>query len=734
MPNLEKERIRALEQQLADRDHFISELLASSSWKLTRPLRSLHARLSRIFGARTSSNSPLEVAPGIVSTTELAESKDALARMARAGLKAFLASGSELILPSAADPELSIVLVLYNRAEFTLRCLLSLMKNAPSSSETILVDNASQDETSDLLHQVRGARIIRNQGNVHFILGANQGVAAAHGKYLLFLNNDSEVLTGSIASALNTMKSADDIGAVGGKLILPDGTLQEAGSIVWQNGSCMAYGRGEDPFAGAYMFRRDVDFCSAAFLLTKRDAFLKFDGFDEAFKPAYYEDADYCLKLGKSGHRVVYDPGAVVIHYEFGSSESNEEAIQLQIHNREVFVNKHGEQLKTQQTSGQYLQGRSVRKPFQRILYIDDRVPHPSRGSGFPRAYAILNGLVRLDCFVTLYPMSYINEDWSSVYSDVPREVEVILGFGRSFLESFMEQRTGYYETILVSRPQNMEIVQRLRKKRPELFNRIRLIYDAEALFSIRAMAERRLKGEEFSEKETGEMLRNEMKVTAGADLVLTASEQERGLWMKSEAGKIEVLAHAVEVNPGDMSFEAREGFLFVGTIHDDVSPNADAVRWFITEIFPRIQEKLGAHAQFTVAGMNHSEKLLELAAPAARITFTGFREDLTEDYAKARVFVAPSRIAAGLPLKVVEAAAYGLPVVGTSILGSQLAWTDGKEILLADSAGTFAEKCLQLYQDGSLWSRLRGNALARIQRDYSHASFDAKLRSILIN
>lgn len=731
MPNLERERIRALEQQIADRDHFISELLASRSWKITRPLRWLHARLLKIIRRRIASDSRSEAASGVASTPELIQSKGALSGLARAGLKAFLASGVELILPRADDPELSIVLVVYNRAEFTLRCLSSLMKNAPSLSEIIVVDNASQDETGDLLDQVQGARIIRNEENRHYIMGANQGAEAARGQYLLFLNNDSEVLTGSIESALDTLKSGDNIGAVGGKLILPDGTLQEAGSIVWQNGSCVAYGRGGDPFSPPFMFRRDVDFCSAAFLLTKRDTFLNSGGFDEAFRPAYYEDADYCFKLRRGGHRIVYDPGAAVVHYEFGSSESSEDAIQLQIRNRGIFVTKHAEDLKSHPVSGNRLEARSSRKPFQRILYIDDRVPHPWRGSGFPRAHAILNSLVRMNCFVSLYPMSYINEDWSSVYSDIPRDVEVILGSGRSFLESFLAERKGYYDTILVSRPQNIQIVQGLRKRRPELFDKLRLIYDAEALFSMRDVTRRRLEGQEISEKELAKMIQNEMEMAVDADVVLTASEQEREVWMQSAGHKkIDVLGHTMEVQPGDTSFEEREGFLFVGAIQDDTSPNADAVRWFIQEIFPRIQEKLGPRARFTVAGINHSDTIMNLGS--SEVTFAGYRDELTDLYAAARIFVAPSRIAAGLPLKVYDAAAHGIPVVATSVLGSQLGWTDGREIMLADSAATFAEKCIQLYQDSALWRRIRESALDVVRKDCSPASFDAKLRSIL--
>jgi GT2 family glycosyltransferase/glycosyltransferase involved in cell wall biosynthesis len=614
----------------------------------------------------------------------------------------------------------------HNRAELTLRCLSSLKKNAPEPFEIIIIDNASQDETSDLLHQVQGLRVLRNEQNEHFLLGANQGAKAARGKYLLFLNNDTELLSSSIESALNTLKSSSDIGAVGGKLILPDGSLQEAGSILWQDGSCAAYGRGENPFSGSFMFRRDVDFCSAAFLITPRETFFRLQCFDETFQPAYYEDVDYCQRLYRSGLRVVYDPQAALIHYEFGSSDVTQDAIALQIKNRKMFVQKHLEDLKSQPLAGDSLKGRERKQTFPRVLFIDDRVPHQSRGSGFPRSHAILTGLLRAQYFVTFYPISFINEDWSSVYSDLPREVEVILGLGRSHLESFLEKRKGYYSNVFVSRPQNMQIIQEIRKRRPDLFVGLKLIYDAEALFAMREAGKRQLFGQPISEQELGRLIRQETEISTGADLVLTVSQQEGALWRKYGNGKVQILGHAIDAQPGDTPFEEREGILFVGSIPDDSSPNADAIRWFITEIFPTVRQKLGSSAKLIVAGVNHSESLQQFANDA--ITFAGYREDLTTLYSRARIFIAPLRIAAGLPLKVYGAAAHGLPVVATSLLGEQLGWTDGEQILLAASAVEFGEKCVHLYQDAELWGRIRMKELEAVRTECSRETFQKKL------
>jgi glycosyltransferase involved in cell wall biosynthesis len=107
---------------------------------------------------------------------------------------------------------------------------------------------------------------------------------------------------------------------------------------------------------------------------------------------------------------------------------------------------------------------------------------------------------------------------------------------------------------------------------------------------------------------------------------------------------------------------------------------------------------------------------------------------DLAPVYGSARIFVAPTRFAAGVPLKILEAAAAGLPVVASHLLGRQLGWRDGHEILLADPADPagFARACRRLYQDAALWQRIRDNALARVARDCDRTRFREALERAL--
>src|SRR5262249_38580643 len=326
------------------------QFMKSPSWRMTYPIRWVAKQLRALRDWLTGTKNAAMATSAVDETGESGDVdipdasldlKQFFTALYRIQLQSFLTAGSPFQLPHSESPELSVILILFNRAELTLACLRALAENFLERMEIIVVDNASQDETPQLLDHLRGVKIIRKEENRNFLLGVNQAARLATGEYLLILNNDAQVLPGTLQSALQTIRSAADIGAVGGRLILLDGTLQEAGSIVWRDGSCLGYGRGDNPFAPMYMFRRDVDYCSGAFLLTPRGIWEELGGFDETFKPAYYEETDYCTRLWQRGFRVVYDPNAVALHYEFASAGSVSNATNLHREHQRIFATAH---------------------------------------------------------------------------------------------------------------------------------------------------------------------------------------------------------------------------------------------------------------------------------------------------------------------------------------------------------------------------------------------------------
>jgi O-antigen biosynthesis protein len=197
----------------------------------------------------------------------------------------------------------------------------SAARSKPSISfEVIVVNDASTDDTSQILSQIAGIRVLTNSQNLGFIGSCNRGAAKASGKYICFLNNDTQVLPGWLENLISTMEENRRVGAVGAKLIYPDGNLQEAGGVVWDDARAWNYGKFSDRLESAnepeYNYLRQVDYCSAACLLVRRDLFLQIGGFSQLFFPAYYEDTDLCFELRKLGYKVLYQPHSVVIHYE----------------------------------------------------------------------------------------------------------------------------------------------------------------------------------------------------------------------------------------------------------------------------------------------------------------------------------------------------------------------------------------------------------------------------------
>jgi glycosyltransferase involved in cell wall biosynthesis len=553
----------------------------------------------------------------------------------------------------------------------------------------------------------------------------------ARGENLLLLNNDAQLMPGSISSALRTLHSSNDIGAVGGKIILADGTLQEAGSIIWQDGSCLGFGRGDSPLAPPYMYQRDVDYCSAAFLLTPRELFLSAGGFDEAFAPAYYEEVDYCVGLWEQGKRVVYDPNSIIVHYEFGSSTSQSSAIDLQIANRETFVKKRGDWLRSQHAapSDPLLAAHRLRVNRRRILFLDDRVPHTFLGAGFPRSNRMLSELSNLGCAVTFYPTTCPREQWEDVYRDTSPEVEVMLDHGGEKLKEFLRQRRDYYDAILISRPHNMAMFKEAVGDEPGLLNGARVIYDAEALFAYREIRKSAVAGQPLSEIEQENLIAEEVRLAENCDYVVSVSDRERDEFARHGCEHAFTLGHTVEVTPTEKKFEARQDLLFVGAIHSLSSPNADSMIWFVHEILPLIQQRLG-DIKLTIAGLSCAD--FQRRVRSGSVELVGKVDDLSPLYDRARVFVAPTRFSAGIPIKICDAAAHGLPTVTTNLSGYQLGWSDERELLLADDPESFADACVKLYNDPLLWSRLRENAIERVGQDFSPKTFLEQLRQIL--
>jgi GT2 family glycosyltransferase len=254
-------------------------------------------------------------------------------------------------------PSSSIIIPTHNGVDHLRLCLASLGETLPESflGEMIVVDDGSGEDMQGLLEEWQQAipylKVIRNERNRGFVASCNRGARAAKGDILIFLNDDTMPQPGWLRALLRTFRERPDAGAVGGKLIYPDGRLQEAGNFVFSDGSAANFGRDDRVVeAPLYSYLREVDYCSAALLATPRSLFSEIGGFDKRYEPGYYEDTDYCFEVRKRGRRVYYQPESVVVHTEGGTggTDLTSGAKRFQVVNQGKFARKWKEALRDQ--------------------------------------------------------------------------------------------------------------------------------------------------------------------------------------------------------------------------------------------------------------------------------------------------------------------------------------------------------------------------------------------------
>jgi GT2 family glycosyltransferase/SAM-dependent methyltransferase len=757
------------------------QVTASLSWRITTPLRVVRSAFSaqgarvlvrrlvqsvpaspatkqrakvwlatrgplavRLLRWLAPSSTPLPAAGAVPAPPRSALDKEAVRAQAESELGDFLAGTTRLKLgtglaatasdgagESVVAPRVSVVVVLYNQAGLSLLCLKALAASTGVSFETIIVDNASSDRMPQLLDRIDGARILRQDSNLGFLRAVNLAAEHASGEHLLLLNNDAVVEPATLAHAVARLGAEPGVGAVGGPILLWDGRLQEAGSIIWRDGSCLGYGRGDSPDLPAYRFVRDVDYCSGAFLMVRRALFEQLGRFDEVFAPAYYEESDFCVRLWEAGHRIVFDPAVRVKHFEFASDVGSGRAIELQTRNRALLVARHPDFLSQRPVpdgAAVLLARHRLPAGAKRVLVIDDRVPLPWLGQGYPRAASMVAAIVAGGDFVTHYPLQFPGERAEDVARALPETVEVMLDMGLARLAEFMAERAGCYDVMIVSRPHNMEVVRAMLRHAPKAWRNVRVVYDAEALFSLRDIAKAAVHGHPLPIEEQQRRIAAEMALAEGADAIVTVSEVEADHYRASGYGDVRVLGHTVEVKPCHARFDDRRGFLFVGAMTADDTPNADSLLWFVEQVWPIIVAAMGDEALLDIVGACDAPAVRALAGPSIRVR--GALVDLEPCFEAARVFIVPTRYAAGIPHKAHEAAARGLPMVVTPLIAGQLGWSDLLEV--GDTAEAFAQGCLTLHRSAGAWAEARACLLAAVQRDCDPAAFGRQVQSIL--
>ncbi|MFK7958213.1 MAG: glycosyltransferase [Lysobacterales bacterium] len=735
------QHIDTLSEALDDTAGKLDFVFSTMSWKMTRPLR-VAARLvgrglnqlglqsRRANGLQHRARNSLRIR-GVKGTIrrvgqELKRGEPDIAPKILANIDTE-APFEVLEFPSVENPLVSIVIPTYNHFNHTQACLKSLTSHRTEVPfEVIVVDDCSNDETRERLAEHSGLVVIHNEENRGFIDTCNAGAATAKGKYLFFLNNDTVVADKCLDHLVDTFSAFPNCGLAGAKLVYPDGRLQEAGGIVFSDGSGWNYGRFENPAAPEVNFVREVDYCSGAAILIQRQLFNQLGGFDQRYRPAYYEDTDLAFQVREEGLQVLYQPAAQVVHFE-GITSGTDTASgvkKFQLVNQEKFVERWGAALEKQPDPQAELDLNRRHRRRRSVLIIDACTPTPDQDSGSVRMVNLMQLLLNLGWHVRFMAENRSFDDQYTINLQ-QLGIEVLyhpfIRSARSYLKSVGSQ----LDAVILSRHYiASNHIEAVRSYCPNA----QLIFDTVDLHYLREQRLAELENNASLANAARKTRTRELDVARRCDLTLVVSEFEKAFLATDAADlKVSVLSNIHPVHGCRKPYEERSGLLFVGGFQHP--PNVDGITWFVRDVLPLVHQQL-PDLTVTVIGSKINDAVRSLAGTGVNVL--GFVEDIEPHLDGARLSLAPLRYGAGVKGKINMAMSYGQPVVATGPAVEGMHVEAGRDVMVGDTPEQFAEAVIKAYTDKTLWETLSACGLKNVEHHFSFEAARQALRDIL--
>lgn len=724
----------------ADRD----ELLSSTSWRLTRPLRAVmrRVRLAQLFTQTT-----IRLIPRVPKLT-----RGGMTRFRRGGWRSVQdrlalefrppeipvelklpASVPELVTllalhTTAENPLVSILIPVYGQHDTTFACLKSIAEHRLQRTfEVVVMDDCSPEPAAEALAQVSGIRVIRNKTNLGFIGNVNAAATHARGQWLIILNNDTIVRQGALDALLDTFDAHHNVGLVGAKLLNADGSVQEAGGIVWRDGSAWNWGRGQHRDDPRFNFVRDADFCSGAALAISRELFADMGGFDAHYAPAYYEDTDLAFRIRARGLRVLYQPAAEIFHIE-GVSHGRDETSGIkayQVSNAKKFFERWQQTLAAHRENAVEPDLEAHRGTRSNILIVEACMITPDQDAGSVRMLNLLR-ILRDDG----HHVTFIADNLQGItkYAAMLTRmgIEVLHGQYAGSVRKVLRERGPSLDTIIFCRHYiAIQYIDSVRALAP----RAQIIFDTVDLHFLREEREAQLLDNAGMVRSAALTRAKELSVIEKCDITIVVSDTEKALLGTIQpSARVDIVSLINTPISVGAPFAERNGILFIGGFRH--SPNVDAIKWYVSEVFPIVRQLL-PNVVTTVVGSNMPDQVAELAQDGLRIL--GFVEDTDPLLRAARVSIAPLRYGAGIKGKINEAMNHGIPVVATvcAVEGMQL--VNGHDVLVADNAADFAQAIVRLHTDAALWDTLSAAGRANVQAHFSPDAARPAIRQLLI-
>jgi len=624
----------------------------------------------------------------------------------------------------------SIIIPVYNHLQDTVNCLKSLAAcNDKSTFEVIIVDDGSTDHTESLFSRCKHIKYLRNKENLGFLSACNKAAESAGGEFIVLLNNDAVALPGWLDALVDTFTDHPQAGLVGAKLVYPNGTMQEAGGIVFRDGSAFNFGRDDDPKKPAFNYLREADYCSGACICVPKSLWIELNGFDTFFSPAYYEDTDFAFRVREAGYQVLFQPSSEIIHYEGKTSgmDVTKGIKRYQIINQEKFFQRWESVLKNHEEN---LSEPMLCRNHQRqnhVLVVDVCTPKPDQDSGSVDTYNYLVTLRKLGFEVTFisdvdahvidkYVINLLNQGIECIYQPYLQSIE-----------AYIKTNGKYFEYVFLFRaPYGGKYIDLVKAHAPHA----KVVFNTVDLHFLRERREKELfanrKGKKLNQEGVTEV--KELSIMKKADHSIVVSSFEYDLLKKLDKTiSVKVIPLPREIPGRSKGFDERKDFVFIGGfLH---KPNADAVKYFINDIWPIIREKL-PDCKFLIVGSNMPEEIQAFECDSIKVL--GFVPDLNDVFSNCRLSVAPLRYGAGIKGKVVTSLSYGVPCISTSLGVEGMGLTEFENILIGDTPEKFADRLISLYTEKPLWEKLSSNGVTFMQENFSLSIFEENLQNLI--
>ena len=675
---------KALER-LRDYEHSRAAGLARASWAVKRWLREQRHGVGR---RQPKYSPPVEVANPVSVTT-------------------------------INNPDYSIVVHVQEQLPYTAACLKSIEEAAGDARYEVIVvdDSPPAGETAHWLSQCSGLRVVTSDVRLGLAAATNRGVEAATGRIVVLLDSKALARPGWLDAFGSSFERSAEIAAVGAKLISPDGQLQEAGGIVYNDGTLGRFGRNADPADPRFNVSRVVDYCSTRCLAVRRSAWDMVGGVDERLQ-AEYHGADLAFAFRDYGWSVTYEPKAVAVAFEDasanrrGSSDIDADQLGAGIALVEKWTAR-AESQPAPSSNPDIAAWRSVAGPH--VLVVDHEVPAADQDSGSLRMTTILELLIGLGCRVTFVPANGLRrEPYVGALQRLGVEVMHSWGGSRQPLDAVASD----VAMMIVSRPLvASHLGDELRRRFPDAA----FVYD---MVDFHALREER----QGSSGSTVEEIRAvERRTARAADVVLAISHDEADIMRRLEpSAAVEVLPNIHRPNRSRKRFGQRSGVLFVGSWRHP--PNRDAIEWLAADIAPRIAL---ADPSITVHVVGSDVPTDGRWTGSQNLVFHGWVPSLDELASSVRVNLAPLRAGAGLKGKVGDSLARGLPTVTTAI-GAEGFGPVAEALVIRETADDIASAVVALHRDKEEWQSRADLGAALVEEHFGVAGAESVLRSLL--